>query len=96
MAKYAPSADPNNGLYFYGMAKAWDIVKVIQTAGKTPTRASVLRVARHMNWTNPFTIPGVKVTTTPSDPFPISQVKLIRFNNGVWTEFGSLINGRGV
>jgi ABC-type branched-subunit amino acid transport system substrate-binding protein len=95
MAKYAPSADPNNGLYFYGVAKAYDVVRVIQAAGKNPTRASLVRAARHMNWTNPFTIPGVKVKTSPSDPFPLSQLKLIRFNNGVWTEFGSLIEGRG-
>jgi branched-chain amino acid transport system substrate-binding protein len=95
MAKYAPTADPNNGLYFYGVAKAYDVVKLIQSAGKVPTRASVLRGTKRMNWTNPFTIPGVKVRTGPNDPFPISQVKLIRFNNGVWTEFGSLIDGRG-
>jgi branched-chain amino acid transport system substrate-binding protein len=96
MAKYAPSADANNGLYYYGMAKAWDIVKVLQTSGKTPTRANLMKTVRKMNWTNPFTIPGVKVTTSATDPFPISQVKLIRFNNGIWTEFGNLINGRGV
>jgi branched-chain amino acid transport system substrate-binding protein len=95
MAKYAPSADPNNGLYFYGVAKAYDVVKLIQSAGKNPTRATVLRATKRMNWTNPFTIPGVKVKTGANDPFPISQVKLIRFNNGVWTEFGSLIDGRG-
>ena len=96
MAKYAPSADANNGLYYYGMAKAWDVVRVLELTGKTPTRANLMKVVRKMNWTNPFTIPGVKVTTSASDPFPISQVKLIRFNNGVWTEFGNLINGRGV
>jgi branched-chain amino acid transport system substrate-binding protein len=95
MAKYAPSADPNNGLYFYGVAKAYDTVKLIQAAGKNPTRASLLAAVRRINWTNPFTIPGVKVKTAANDPFPISQVKLIRFNNGVWTEFGSLIDGRG-
>jgi branched-chain amino acid transport system substrate-binding protein len=95
MAKYAPSADPNNGLYFYGVAKAWDVVKVLEQAGQNPTRASLLRAVRRMSWVNPFAIPGVKDTTSASDPFPISQVKLIRYQDGVWTEFGSLINGRG-
>jgi len=95
MAKYAPNADPNNGLYYYGVAKAWDIAKLLQTAGKNPSRQTLLNAARHMNWTNPFTIPGVKIKTTPNDPFPISQVKLIRYNNGLWNEFGNLIDGRG-
>ena len=95
MAKYAPGADANNGLYFYGVAKAWDVAKVLQLAGPNPTRARLVNITRHMNWTNPFLLPGVKVKTTPTDPFPISQVKLIRFNNGLWSEFGSLLQGRG-
>jgi branched-chain amino acid transport system substrate-binding protein len=95
MAKYAPNADANNGLYFYGVAKAYDIVKLLQAAGKNPTRASLLNAVRHMNWTNPFTIPGVKVKTSPNDPFPISQVKLVQYNNGLWNEIGNLIDGRG-
>jgi len=95
MAKYAPNADANNGLYFYGVAKAYDIAKLLQAAGKNPSRQTLLAAVRHMSWTNPFTIPGVKVKTSPTDPFPISQVKLIRYNNGLWNEFGNLIDGRG-
>ena len=95
MAKWAPNVDPNNGLYLYGMAKAYDVVKILGLAGKNPTRAKLVYAARHMNWVNPFTIPGVKIKTSPTDPFAISQVKLIRFQDGRWNEFGSLISGRG-
>jgi branched-chain amino acid transport system substrate-binding protein len=95
MAKYAPNADANNGLYFYGVAKAYDIVKLLQAAGKNPTRQTLVNAARHMNWNNPFTIPGVKVKTSTNDPFPISQVKLVQYNNGLWNEIGNLIDGRG-
>ena len=96
MAKFAPQgADPNNSLYLYGFAKAWDAAKVLGLSGKNPTRSKLMYAARHMNWVNPFAIPGVKDKTTPSDPFPLSQVKLIRFQDGIWTEFGSLLAGRG-
>jgi ABC-type branched-subunit amino acid transport system substrate-binding protein len=95
MAKYAPNADVNSSFPFYGVAKAWDVVKVLQLAGKNPTRASILKIVKKMNWVNPFLLPGVKVKTSANDPFPVSQVKLIRYNNGLWTEFGSLIDGRG-
>jgi ABC-type branched-subunit amino acid transport system substrate-binding protein len=97
MAKWAPNADPKNTFPYYGFAKAYDVVKLLQAAGKNPTRAKLLYAARHMNWTNPFALPGIKVKTSPTDPFPISQVKLIRYNANtkIWTEFGSLINGRG-
>jgi len=97
MAKYSPQSNANNGLFFYGFAKAWDVARVLSLSGKHPTRARLMSVVRHMNWTNPGTLKGIKEKTTPGDPFPISQLRLIRFNasTGLWTEFGSLINGRG-
>jgi len=42
MAKYAPSLDPKNGLYFYGMAKAYTFVQALYRAGKNPTRQSLM------------------------------------------------------
>ena len=65
-------------------------MKLLAASGKNPTRARLLTAARHMNWTNPFTLPGVKVKTSPTDPFPISQVKLIRYNANtkIWSELG--------
>ena len=72
-------------------------MKLLAATGKNPTRAKLLTAARHMNWTNPGTLSGVKVTTSSTDPFPISQVKIIKYdgNNKIWTEQGALINGRG-
>jgi branched-chain amino acid transport system substrate-binding protein len=97
MAKWAPSADAKNTFYFYGFAKAYDVVKLLAATGKNPTRAKLVNAARHMNWTNPFTLAGIKIKTSSTDPFPISQVKLIKYNatNKIWSEFGSLITGRG-
>ena len=94
LSRYGPSgADPNNSFYYYGMAKAYDIVKVL-SGMKTITRPALMRAVLHMNWTNPWTIKGVKVKTSPSDHFPISQIKLIRYTDGHFREFGALIRGR--
>jgi branched-chain amino acid transport system substrate-binding protein len=97
MAKWAPNADAKNTFYYYGFAKAYDVVKLLQATGKNPSRAKLLSAARHMNWTNPGTLKGVKVTTGATDPFPISQVKVIKFdgNAKIWQELGTLISGRG-
>jgi branched-chain amino acid transport system substrate-binding protein len=95
LAKYGPSgADPRNTFYFYGFAKGYDVVKVLYNAGKNPTRASLMKAALHMNWVNPYTLKGIRVKTTPNDHFPISQIKLTRYANGVFNEFGPLIKGR--
>jgi hypothetical protein len=34
------------------------------------------------------------VKTSKTDHFPISQIKLTRYTNGVFQEFGPLIKGR--
>ena len=95
IAKYAPTANANDALVYYGVSKAYDIVQLLYAAGPNPTRASLLAAAAKMSWTNPFSLPGVQVKTSANDRFPISQVKLQRFNNGLWSPFGPLINGRG-
>jgi len=95
MQRYGPSgADVNNTFFYYGVAKAYDTMRLLYLAGKNPTRASLIRATQKMNWVNPFTIKGIKVKTGSRDRFPIAQFKLIRYNNGSWNEFGSLIKGR--
>jgi branched-chain amino acid transport system substrate-binding protein len=95
LAKYGPSgADPKNSFYFSGFARAYDVVKLLYAAGKNPTRASLLKATESMNWVNPYMIKGIKVKTSKTDHFPISQLKLVRYENGTFTEFGPLIKGR--
>jgi branched-chain amino acid transport system substrate-binding protein len=96
MAKYAPGADPKNGNYFYGMAKAYTFVQALRAAGKNPTRTSLMNAVLHMNdKTNPFLLPGVVTRTNGAkDAFPISQQQLVKWQDGGFTPFGSLIDTR--
>jgi branched-chain amino acid transport system substrate-binding protein len=96
MAKYAPGANVNDNFYFYGMAKAYDSVRLLYNAGKNPTRPSYIRATAHMDWVNPFDIKGVQVKTTATDRFPLDQVKLIKYSatTHTWSEFGPLYKGR--
>jgi branched-chain amino acid transport system substrate-binding protein len=94
LSRYGPSgADPNNSFYYYGMAKAYDVVKVLMGM-KRLTRPGLMRAVLHMNWSNPWLLRGVRVKTSPRDHFPISQIKLIRYTDGHFREFGGLIRGR--
>lgn len=96
MAKYAPSnVKVTDGLYIYGMAKAYTFVQALRAAGPNPTRASLMKAVLNMNdKSNPFLLPGVVTKTGPNDYFPISQQKLERFNNGLWQPFGALVDPR--
>jgi branched-chain amino acid transport system substrate-binding protein len=101
MAKFAPKSNANDGLNIYGVAKAWNIVKVLQAAGKNLTRAGLMKAARNMSYTtklktaSPFTLPGVDIRTKGGYQYPISQVNLVQYSNNVFQPLGKLINGRG-
>ena len=95
MAKYGPDGiNINNTFYYYGVAKAYDFVKLMYLAGKNPTRASLMAATAKMNWVNPYALKGVKIKTTKTDRFPIDQGKVIRYNNGSWNEISALYKGR--
>ena len=94
MAKYLPSANATNALYFYGFAKGETFVQALYKAGKNPTRASLMNALLSLNDKNRFALPGVLQKTSKKDHFVFSQMQLERFSNGVWTRFGSLIEGR--
>jgi branched-chain amino acid transport system substrate-binding protein len=94
MAKYAPSANANDGLYYYGVAKAESFVQALTKAGKTPTRAGLMAALLKLNDVNRFALPGVKQKTSKSDHFIISQMQLIRYTHPDWRLQGRLIEGR--
>jgi branched-chain amino acid transport system substrate-binding protein len=95
MQKYGPSgANRADTFYYYGFAKAYDVVKLLYAAGKNPTRESLMKATRAMNWSNPYMIKGVVTKTTKSDNFPLDQIKIVRYNNGSWTEASALFKGR--
>jgi branched-chain amino acid transport system substrate-binding protein len=92
MAKYAPSADPNDIFNVYGMAQAWTFVYALRNAGKNPTRAGLMTALTHMETKdNPFLLPGMRVQTTPQDRFPLDQAVLVRFHDGAFRPFGYLL-----
>jgi branched-chain amino acid transport system substrate-binding protein len=94
MAKYYPQGNANDQLALYGMAKAQTMTQILLLAGKNPTRQSVLNATTRLNFTNPFALPGVKVKTSKTDRFLISQQRLSRYTNGTFQEFGALVEGR--
>ncbi|HVR12311.1 MAG TPA: ABC transporter substrate-binding protein, partial [Gaiellaceae bacterium] len=72
MGKYDPTGKPTDVYNWYGMTVAWTMVETLKKAGKSPTRASLLRAATHLDLrANPFLLPGVVIRTTPKQYFPL-------------------------
>ena len=93
--RFLPGAKADDVFYYYGMAVAYTMVDTLKKAGRNLTRASVLRAATHLNETDPFLLPGVKIKTSPSDYYPMDKVKLARYHGTHWQFFGNLVSARG-
>jgi ABC-type branched-subunit amino acid transport system substrate-binding protein len=95
LKKYAPGAKAEDVYNFYGMGVAYTMVDALKHAGKSPTRASLLAAATHLNEVNPFMRPGIKIATSPSDYYPISKAQLVRYDKVHWVAVGPLVTARG-
>jgi len=100
IAQYAPALQSSlaagDGNIIYGLGAAWTFVQALKNAGKNPTRASLMKALKSLNVTDPFTYPGIKVQTSPTDNFPIEQEILEKWGGGAkgdWTPFGKLYSG---
>jgi branched-chain amino acid transport system substrate-binding protein len=94
LARFLPNAKADDVFNYYGMAVAYTMVDTLRKAGRNLTRASVLQAATHLNETNPFMLPGVRIRTSPSDYYPLDRVKLARYRSGYWRFFGPLVDAR--
>ena len=101
ISQYAPglvaSLKGGDANVIYGLGAAWTMVYALQHAGKTPTRAGLMKALKSMkNVVDPFTYPGIKMNTSAKDNFPIEQEILVKWNGGAtgdFTPFGTLYSG---
>ena len=99
--QYAPSLQASfargDGNVMYGFGSAWTLVYALQHAGKTPTRAGLMRALHNLHTGgNPFLYPGIRLQTSAKDNFPIEQEIMIKWGGGAsgdWTPFGKLLSG---
>jgi branched-chain amino acid transport system substrate-binding protein len=95
LAKYAPGMDRADGSVVYGYGQAQTIVQVLKQAGDNLTRANVMKEAANLKAFAPDTLlPGVTITTTATDFYPIEQLQMQRFKGEKWELFGPIIAGQ--
>ena len=96
ISKYGGGANANDPQVLYGVAKAETFVQALYKAGKSPTRQGLMNALLSLNSANRFLLPGMKMKTSKTDHFVISQMQLQRYNSTtkLWVPFGQLIEGR--
>jgi branched-chain amino acid transport system substrate-binding protein len=95
MQRHLPGSSVRDGYYLAGMASAYTFVDTLRRAGRNPTRQKLINQAiRLREARNPFLLDGIVLRTTPTSRYPISQVRLQRWNRGSWQLIGPLLSAK--
>ena len=89
--KYYPDGNVDDERNEQGYLTAQALVHVLKQCGDDLSRENVMRQAAHLDGVQlPLLLPGIKLTTSPTEYFPIRQLQLVRFDGSRWTAFGDL------
>jgi ABC-type branched-subunit amino acid transport system substrate-binding protein len=92
MAKYYPDGDKGSNLNVYGYITAQLLVQVLKQCGDDLTRESVMRQAANLkNVVLDLTLPGISVTTSPTDYRVNKQFQMVQFDGQRWQKLGDII-----
>jgi branched-chain amino acid transport system substrate-binding protein len=85
-AKYAPESDPANPVWAYGYTMAQALVVVLQRAGNDLSRENIMKAATSLpdTTTLPMVLPGIKISTSPTDYRPMKSMRLSRFDGKMY------------
>ena len=93
MAKYNPEGDLSDPFNVYGYTVAATLEQVLKQCGDTLTRENVMKQAASLKRFRVETmLPGISITTSPTDYAPIEAVQLERFNGQQFELFGEVIS----
>ncbi len=92
MSKYLPGEDVRRPSFVYGYNSAATMVQVLKQAGNDLSRENIMRQATNLRDLElPMLLPGIKVSTSPTDYYPVQQLQLMRFDGKRWVRFGDLV-----
>jgi ABC-type branched-subunit amino acid transport system substrate-binding protein len=92
MEKYYPEGDKNSNFNTYGYGNAQVMVEVLKRCGDDLTRANVMKQATSLsNVTVDIGLPGMSITTTPTDYRVNKQLQMMKFNGERWELFGPIL-----
>jgi branched-chain amino acid transport system substrate-binding protein len=93
MDKYLPEADKTDIFHTIGYMMANSLVQLLDQCGDDLTRENVMRQVAHIDFRVPMLLPGMHISTTPDDFYPIKTLQLERFDGKSFVLFGEPITG---
>jgi branched-chain amino acid transport system substrate-binding protein len=93
MDKYFPDGDKTSSFTAYGYLAAQALVEVLRRCGDDLSRDNIMKQAASLNGVRlDLLLPGIVLTTSADDYFPIEQMQMMRFDGERWTLFGPVMS----
>jgi branched-chain amino acid transport system substrate-binding protein len=97
MTKHMAGADPSDAFYVYAFSVATLMRETLRRCGDMLTRANVMKQAAGFHkYRVPLLLPGITVSTSPTDYYPIQAEQLARFEGKTWKLFGNVVEEESV
>ncbi|MBN9089087.1 MAG: ABC transporter substrate-binding protein [Reyranella sp.] len=93
MGKNMPDANLSDASYVYAYCVATLMHITLKECGDVLTRENLMKqAANHRQLRLPGLLPGIAVTTSPTDYYPVQAVQLSRFKGETWELFGDVMH----
>ncbi len=93
MAKYVPAGNVEDVNYVYAYSVSFLMEQTLKKCGDNLTRENLMRqAANHQKLRVPGLLPGITVSTSPTDFYPVQAVQLQRFKGETWELFGEVLH----
>jgi len=93
MAKYNPNGNLGDVNYVYAYSVSFLMEQTLKKCGDNLTHENLMRqAANHQKLRVPCLLPGITVSTSPTDFYPVQAVQLQRFKGESWELFGDVMH----
>jgi branched-chain amino acid transport system substrate-binding protein len=93
MDKWMPGANKSDANHVFGFAVASLMHETLKKCGDDLTRVNVMKqAANFQKFKLPLTLPGITISTSATDFYPIQSVQLARFKGQSWDLFGDVMS----
>jgi branched-chain amino acid transport system substrate-binding protein len=93
MVKYIPSGNQEDVNYVYAYSVCYLMEQTLKKCGDNLTRENLMRqAANHQKLRVPGLLPGILVSTSATDFYPVQAVQLQRFKGESWELFGDIMH----
>ncbi len=93
MDKYYPEGDRQDSYAVFGYAVAETLAQVLKQCGDDISRENVMKQAASLNnFHSSVTLPGIAITTSPTDFHPVEDMRLVQFDGSSWQPIGQLFD----